>query len=68
MNPTQPTFPGEPLSRDLTEEMLEELAIMTLEAQEDDAEHHMERREAIEVAAIVQAWILEQEMRLPQKG
>lgn len=59
MNPTQQPCQIEVLSPDLTEEMLEELAIMAMEADEDG--EPMAARDAFEVAAVVQACILHRE-------
>lgn len=61
MNPEreQPTF--ECLPPDLSEEMLEELAILAMEGHGEDEEEPMDKKDAFAVAALVRAHILEHE-------
>lgn len=72
MNPEREVFTFECLPPDLSEEMLEELAIMAMEGHGEDEEEPMDKRDAFLVAALVQACILEseshRELRLPPKG
>lgn len=65
MNPTSAVPPLPLLPRDLNEEMLEELAIIAMEAREEDDDVPMPQKEAFQVAAFVQACILERSGERP---